>query len=145
MTDHSMNGTDSGINGHSESGDTTITDDSVTGTDSGLNGPSEPRRFLVGNRGLYNAMAPPQSTAETTTPQVIEVTLEQLRSLLERRQEHRALLRAGASNGDQRIWVMALVGTGPVPGLSLFCTTEQWEQLQADFPNEYLFALAWRV
>ncbi|KAG5991429.1 hypothetical protein E4U52_003617 [Claviceps spartinae] len=83
-------------------------------------------------------MAPPQSAAGTMTLQVIEVTLEQLRSLLERRQEHRALLRAGASNGDERIWVMALVGTGPVPGLSLLCTTEQWEQLQADFPNEYL-------
>ncbi|KAG5977479.1 hypothetical protein E4U56_007782 [Claviceps arundinis] len=41
MTDHSMNGTDSGINGHSESGDTTITDHSMNGTDSGINGHSD--------------------------------------------------------------------------------------------------------
>ncbi|KAG6067377.1 hypothetical protein E4U16_008204 [Claviceps sp. LM84 group G4] len=137
-TDHSVNGTDSGMNEHSDSGVTTITDASVSGTDSGHNRPSEPRRFLVGNRGLYNAMAPPQPAAGTMTPEVVEVTLEQLRGLLERRQEQAALYRAGASNGNEVTIVMGMVGTGPVPGLSLLCTREQWDQLKSDFPNEHL-------
>ncbi|KAG6070690.1 hypothetical protein E4U16_004372 [Claviceps sp. LM84 group G4] len=100
---------------------------------------SDPRRIFVGNTGLCIAMAPPQSAEKTTTPQVIEVTLDQFRGFLERRKEQAALHRADASDADEVATISRWVG--PIPCLSIVCTYEQWWQLQEDFPRECLWSM----
>ncbi|KAG6043534.1 hypothetical protein E4U39_004403 [Claviceps sp. Clav50 group G5] len=100
---------------------------------------SDPRRIFVGTTGLCIAMALPQSAEKTTTPQVIEVTLEQFRAFLERRQEQAALHTADASEANEVATISSWVG--PIPRLSIVCTYEQWWQLQDDFPGECLWSM----
>ncbi|KAG6294325.1 hypothetical protein E4U09_002670 [Claviceps aff. purpurea] len=95
MADHSVNGTGSGMNGHSQPRNNIGRDSPPDSTARGLDrlpGPlqlrlSAVRRIFVGNTELRIAMAPPQSAEVTTTPQVVEVTLGEFRRFLERRAE----------------------------------------------------------
>ncbi|CCE31046.1 uncharacterized protein CPUR_04897 [Claviceps purpurea 20.1] len=100
MADHSVNGTGSGTNGHSQSRNYIGRDSPPDSTARGLDRLPEPlqteqvrlrlsavRRIFVANTELRIAMAPPQSAEVTTTPQVVEVTLGEFRRFLERRAE----------------------------------------------------------
>ncbi|KAG5989012.1 hypothetical protein E4U52_006000 [Claviceps spartinae] len=147
MANHSVNGTGNGINGHSRPRNYIGRDSPPDSTARGLDRLPEPRQvrftdpreIFVGNPDLCIAMAPPQSTTETTTPQVVEVTLEQFRDFLDCRQEQAALHQADASDANE----VATAGgsVGPVPRLSIYCSPEQWWQLQADFPEECLWSI----
>ncbi|KAG5932871.1 hypothetical protein E4U60_004923 [Claviceps pazoutovae] len=147
MANHSVNGTGNGMNGHSQPRNNIGRDSPPDSTAHGLDRLRKPlqlrlsdtRRIFVGNAELCIAMAPPQSAEVTTTPQVVEVTLEQFRGFLERRQGKAALHQEDASHIDEVTTVVRSVY--PVPRLSVLCSFEQWWQLEVDFPEECL----WRM
>ncbi|KAG5916030.1 hypothetical protein E4U61_004004 [Claviceps capensis] len=149
MANHSVNDTGNGMNGHSQPRNNIGRDSPPDSTARGLDrlpvplrfSFSDTRRIFVGNTELCIAMAPPQSeSAEvTTTPQVVEVTLEQFRGFLERRQGQPALHQEDASDIVEVATVVKSVW--PVPRLSILCSFEQWWQLEVDFPKEHL----WRI
>ncbi|KAG5955427.1 hypothetical protein E4U56_007250 [Claviceps arundinis] len=166
MTDRSANATHTnGTNGtvrthgsdgtHSTDGtygaDGTHGADSTHGTD-GTNGTNGDRdRQSESPTGVNDAMEAQLSTATSTETEteteteIRRVTPQQARAVLERRRRQRESISAGVANGLGLISLRREVADGASVIALSGSSRAEWDQLDADFPEEDLYRRMWRL
>lgn len=146
MTDRSANATHT--NG-THSTDGTYGADGTHSAD-GTNGDRD--RQSESPTGVNDAMEAQLSTetststgTTSTSTEIRRVTPQQAREVLERRRRQRESISAGVANGLRQISLRREVADGASAIALSGSSRAEWDQLDADFPEEDLYRRMWRL